>query len=126
MKLVYLLLLIAMLGCTKKNSSLAVEESPVIRGVREFKIDTAKLFVQISVYGVYMGTDDVTFVKDYLDSSKSEGFIRDYKMTASGIEGGGTYCAELNQNADNFFAGLLDVPTSDKTNYTVASVDSCR
>ncbi len=116
--------LLFIIGCGSSDNSEEIS-SP---GVREFNLDSSKVYVSVGVFGVSMGTPDQLAVEGLLSSAKTQGLLIDYQLTANGIEGGGEYCAETSSasNAEAFFIMLQSLETNtSQTNYRATSVSSC-
>lgn len=116
---------LALTGCGQNNSKSVSQERPI--GSREFTLDASKPHVQVSIFGLYMGTYDELTVIGFLTSSKENGRIADYRRLNTGIEGGGTFCVDLlDATKDSVLEGLKTLPTDIHDSfYTVVSSDSC-
>lgn len=98
------------------------------KGTREFKIDSSKAGIVVSLFGVAMGTPDGEVISSILEMAQADGTITKSIELAQAIEGGLNECLEApdGEKRQLLLNRLQKVQTNiQESNYIVESVTSC-
>lgn len=115
-------------GCSGDPKSSDDGGTPSAYGTRTYKLDPEAAAVQLSVYGVRMGTPDEAKFRFLMRALKNAGEFVQLIERAPGIEGGGTLCGVFAATANHgeIYDLIRSIATDSKnTNFTAASVASC-
>ena len=97
-------------------------------GTRSYKLDPEAAAVQLSIYGVQMGTPDAQKFQFLMRTLKQAGELVTLTEKAPGIEAGITMCGVFSSTAnhDEVYELLRSIETDAKnTNFAAVSIDGC-
>ncbi len=127
-KLIFLALSSSLLISCGNNQADDFPENDETGGYREFKIDENKSALNISLFGVFMGTPDYDSVWSVIQVAQDNGLIDSIVQIGIPFEGGVAHCIEVNDNIDRqrIINELTNVSTSiAESFYKVESVSNC-
>ncbi|CAN5524855.1 hypothetical protein BH10BDE1_BH10BDE1_14940 [soil metagenome] len=97
-------------------------------GTRSYKLDPEAAAIQLSIYGVQMGTPDAQKFQFLMRTLKQAGELVSLSERAPGIEGGITMCGVFSSTAnhDEVYELVRSIETDAKnTNFAAVSIDGC-
>ena len=97
-------------------------------GTRNYKLDPEANAIELSIYGVAMGTPDTGKFQFLMRALKASGEFTNIIEKNAGIEGGITICGSFAASArrDLIYELIRSIETDPKsTNFSASSVEAC-
>jgi hypothetical protein len=113
-------------ACSTDTASTPLDANPF--GARSYKLDPEAAAIQLSIYGVQMGTPDARKFQFLMRTLKNAGELVSLIEKSPGIEGGLTICGVFSSQAnhDEIYEVVRSIETDAKnTNFAAVSVEGC-
>lgn len=123
---VVLVLVSALNACSQDAPKSSADSSSF--GARNYKLDPEAAAIQLSIYGVQMGTPDTQKFQFLMRTLKNAGEFISVTEKSPGIEGGLTICGVFSSTANHgeIYEVVRSMETDAKnTNFAAVSSDGC-